>query len=274
MRKYRQRQKQSGEKEKPSPAQRKKLRVKWRQAKRVQRAKLTPEKKAGAAKRSLQRKVNALSPKEFENLLLATTPRKKQYLKDRCIVNSPKSAKRLRVHSNIAIAFKSGLHDLQTVQTAESRAKRKVLGAIAQKSQQSSKAQEELNISYKSWKKFRDISKETSWVELQARKQRSDCLNEEMKSKVQDFFASHSFAIPAKKHASKSVLTDTTKRLHKDFQAENTEASISLSLFKRLRPTHMLTVDKMKFIGCVCEYCINVDYSVCLFLMRIKLGNN
>ena len=273
MRKYRLKHKESGQK--PSPSVQRKLRVKWRNAKRHQREKMTPDMKAEAAKRNLQRRIDMLSPKDFEQVLLSTTPRKRQYLKRRFIVNSPKTAKRLRVNTSIAEAFKSGLHDLRTMQDTESRAKKKLLGAIARKSRHASKVQKELNISYKSWRQYSKIGDQTSWVELQARKQRSDCLNEDTKSKVQDFFDSHSFAIPSKKHASKSVLTDTTKRLYKDFQAENSESHlIGLTSFKNLRPAHMLTVDKMKFIGCVCEYCINLDYMVSPLVLGIKLGCN
>jgi hypothetical protein len=247
---------------KPSPAEKKKLRKKWRLAKRRQREGMTPTKKAESEKRSLQRKLNALSPSVLEQLLQNTTPRKQKYLKNRCILNSPTTAKRLRVNTDIAEAFKAGLRHLQDMRNSEARAKMNFLGSVARQSKSVSRVQEELNICFRSWRKYGMVSEEASLLELQARKQRSDGLKDELKKKVIDFFAGHSFALPSKRYAAKSVLTDTTKCLHKEFTEAYKELEISFSAFKKLRPTHMLTVDKMKFIGCVCEYCINVEYAV------------
>jgi hypothetical protein len=260
MQKYRDEHKNSGKK--PSPAEKKKMRKKWKLAKRKQRENITLEKKAETDRRSLQRKVNSLSPQQFETLLQHTTPRKQQYLKRRGILNSPATAKRLRINTDIAVAFKQGLRDLQEMRSSEARAKCRFLGTVARRAKNASKVQAELNICFRSWRKIGMVSEEASLVELQSRKQRSDVLNNELKTKVKDFFAGHSFALPSKRYASKSVLTDTTKRIHKDFLEEHKELAISFSAFKKLRPKEMLTVNKMAFIGCVCEYCINVEYAV------------
>jgi hypothetical protein len=149
---------------------------------------------------------------------------------------------------------------------SESMAKARVLGTVAAKTKNASRAREELNVTFRTWRKFSMLKDEASLVDLQSRKKRSDCLSSTLTRTVHNFFAGHSFPLPSKRYASRSVLTDTTKCLHKSFLAENEELCVSFSAFKKLRPAEMMTVDKMKFVGCVCEYCINVEYAVSLIL--------
>jgi hypothetical protein len=53
-------------------------RLKWRNLKRQQRAKLTPNKKEAAERRSLGKRLNSLMPEDLELLLMNTTPRRKK----------------------------------------------------------------------------------------------------------------------------------------------------------------------------------------------------
>ena len=257
MRNYRSRQKLKT----PTTKEKKRLRKKWRLAKRLQRSNLTPTQKDLSVKRSLVRKLNALDPEQFEHIMMNTTPRKLQHLQQKGLLNSPKSAKRLRVRRSLADVLTTGVRDLQKMKKPEYKAKRKYLVSLA-KSTIDCRARAQMNMSLRTFKKYSMISEEASLVELQARKQRSDTLKPDLKDAVLNFFSSRSRQIPMKRLANKAVLTDTTRSLHKQFKSDNEDLKISLSAFKKLRPKHMLTVDRMKFVGCVCEYCINVDYEV------------
>ena len=54
----------------------------WRDRKKIQRAKLTPKKKAELMRRELQRKINKMTPDELVNAIENTTPRKKKHLRN------------------------------------------------------------------------------------------------------------------------------------------------------------------------------------------------
>jgi hypothetical protein len=263
MRRYRERKKFESPK-RMSPAEKKKLRAQWREAKQKQRANLTPVRKTILAQKDLQRKMNALTPTQMKEMLLNTTPRKITYLKDEGLWNSPRSGKKVQACRSLTESFKMHLSILRKRQDTDARAKCKFLGTLARKARLASKVREQLNIhfgTWQTWHKYSMVSEEASLFELQNRKQRSDTLKEELKAQVVNFFTSKSVPIPSKRYASKSVLSDTTGRLHKDFVGEN-KKRISFSSFKKLRPKHVMTVDKTKFIGCMCEYCLNVDYVV------------
>ena len=267
MRKLRERQKVNPPK--LSSKQKAKQRRRWRVQKRVQRARLTPVDKKLADRRSITKKLNALSPEDWESLVLNTTPRKKEHLVNKGIMNTPKSAKRLSTIRTIADAFITGLRHLQEMKCPEAKAKHKFLVAMARRSTDSRKVRSEVNVCFRTWQKCGMIKEEATFLELQMRKQRSDALKEGHKEIVNNFFASRSCPIPTKRYANKSVLTDVTKTLYKQFGKEHVDVKISLSKFRKLRPKNMLTADKMKFTGCVCEYCLNIDYMVCVlnFLM-------
>jgi hypothetical protein len=265
MKRYRERKKDVTSQKKSTPAEKKRLRTQWRDAKRKQRANLTPEHKAELSKLNLQRKINALTPEEFKDLLLTTTPRKIAYLKEEHLLNSPKTVKKMKVSRSLADSFEKGWSVLKNKKDNDSRAKRKILGAIVQKASkacEASKIRAYLNVRSETWQMFGSVSEEASLLDLKCRKERSDTLRKELKTQVFKFYSTKSIPLPDKRHAAKSVLTGTTNRLHKDFITENQGQSISLASFKKLRPEHILTADKTKFIGCVCEYCLNVDYVV------------
>jgi hypothetical protein len=275
MRRYRERKKEVTVQKHFSPGEKKKLRAQWRDAKRRQRASMTAERKNELSKLNLQRKLNALTPEEFQEIVLATTPRKMAHLKKQHLLNSPKTVKRMKVSRSLADSFESGLAALKNKKDNDSRAKRKILGAIGQKAAkacEASKIRAYLNVRSETWQMFGSVSEEATLLDLKSRKERSDTLRIELKTQVFKFYSTKSIPLPDKRHAEKSVLTDTTGRLHRDFIAENQGDSISLASFKKLRPEHIMTADKTKFVGCVCEYCLNVDYVVsmthCSFLIE------
>ena len=92
---------------------------------------------------------------------------------------------------------------------------------------------------------------------------RKDALAEKTKQRINTFYEDSSIHLPLRRQAGRKLLMDTTERLHRSF-SENVpdDDKISLSTFRKHRPKEYLTVNKTKFIGCLCEYCINMDYAV------------
>lgn len=62
----------------------------------------------------------------------------------------------------------------------------------------------------------------------------------------------------------KSVLNMSTRRLHARFIAEN-DIEISLSLFRKMRPTNVLLVEANRFRTGLCESCLNVTFKAHAF---------
>ena len=57
-------------------------------------------------------------------------------------------------------------------------------------------------------------------------------------------------------------MTDTLKNAHSAFLSQNQGTKVSLSTFIKRRPTQVLTMDKAKFQGCLCEYCVNIEFEL------------
>ncbi len=110
---------------------------------------------------------------------------------------------------------------------------------------------------YETWKKYS--------VPFQ-RKQRSDRFTADVISTIQNFYVNHSTILPMTKTCTvgkvekqKAILNKTTRKLYKDFLSEHTR-SVSLSMFRKLRPKHILPVDAHRFRTCLCETCLNLSY--------------
>ena len=126
MRKYREKQKTLPKKT-LSSAQKKELRAKWRAAKRKQRMSLTPNKKSELARRKLQRSIDKLAPAQFAELLQHTTPRKKAYLKQRGIYNSPYTKRENTVARSLFLNVLKKNSELRKTTHSENRAKQKII---------------------------------------------------------------------------------------------------------------------------------------------------
>ena len=63
----------------------------------------------------------------------------------------------------------------------------------------------------------------------------------------------------AKDGTQKAILNTSIRKIHQQFSMKN---KVSLSSFVKLRPKHILTVDKHKFSSCLCEVCLNVSNQV------------
>ena len=248
MRRYRAKQKNLP-KRVPTPHELKKRRARWREAKRRQRERLTPEVKEKQELNALQRRVNKLTPSLFAEVLLQTTPRKKDYLKSLGIYNSPNTKKANRISRRLVTSFKNHASVLKTKRDNKSRRKLKNLVKCASG----------MNVFGLKWKTFKQYSIIDEDVE---RSERSDALSEQVRVVIHNFFKDHSRPLPNARQAGKAVLTDTTKRLHREWLDDKSKPRISLSKFKKMRPQNVLTVDRTKFMGCLCEYCLNMDYLV------------
>ena len=108
---------------------------------------------------------------------------------------------------------------------------------------------------------------------------RSDKLDQASAESVQDFYKQHATTLPDKKTVSlktreqKSILTMTTKRLHRMYTDES-NVRISLSLFRKLRPKKVMTVDNNKFRTGLCEVCLNMAYkATALRFVGVDVGD-
>lgn len=78
---------------------------------------------------------------------------------------------------------------------------------------------------------------------------------------VKNIYYNNSFNLPSQTKAGKVALEKSLPKLHIDFLRESNN-SISLSKFGSVRPKDVITVNKIKFETCLCEYCINMEFMV------------
>ena len=108
---------------------------------------------------------------------------------------------------------------------------------------------------------------------------RSDKLDQATAESIQDFYKQHATTLPDKKTVSlktreqKSILTMTTKRLHRMYTDES-NVHISLSLFSKLRPKKVMTMDNNIFRTGLCEVCLNIAYkATALRFVGVDVGD-
>lgn len=251
MKKLRQKRKEDGIVVERSGSEMLKLREQWRMEKRKQRlkhGKRTPELKAKEATKKLQRQIDKLSPIAFAYVIKNTTPRKLRFLKKTGITSSPNTKRKTRMARKTVWKLKQQMSSLRNVKNKKSRDKLRILASVC--------AQNYV-LNSRTFKKYTQMSTED---ELQ-RKTRCDSLPDSLKKEIEEFYKDMSRALPDKRRAGKSVLTDTLKHLHKEY-AGSRKKKVCLSTFTRLKPKQILTVDHTAFQGCLCEYCLNADYAV------------
>ena len=237
-------------------------RTKWRNNKRAQRKKETPEQKSAKAKRLLIRKIWDLSPAEFASIVQAATPTKKAEMTLRGFVTSPKAIRKTRVQKHMAEDLRKQLRSLSVNKDKDSITKKKVLTAHLAKSAMQSSIRNELGVKWETWKKYSSIEEEDSTIQsLGRRENRSDAFSPENLEEIESFYKEKSTALPLKRYVNKSVLTDSTKTVHKEFISQK-KFPVSLSHFRKLRPKCVFTADRNKFNSCICDYCLNIDYKV------------
>ncbi|XP_062621147.1 uncharacterized protein LOC134282769 [Saccostrea cucullata] len=101
------------------------------------------------------------------------------------------------------------------------------------------------------------------------RKKRKDALPERVHTNIQGFYQNSyiSREIPnvssVKKDLTvKMALEGSLKHTYDTYCAENPEVKVSYSKFVELRPKNVLTMSKTKYLQCLCEYCINIDFKL------------
>ncbi|CAC5406234.1 unnamed protein product [Mytilus coruscus] len=58
------------------------------------------------------------------------------------------------------------------------------------------------------------------------------------------------------------TLEGSLKRTYDQYNNENPEKKISYAKFAQLRPKNVLPMSKQKYMQCLCEYCVNVDFKI------------
>ncbi|KAJ8046204.1 hypothetical protein HOLleu_04813 [Holothuria leucospilota] len=91
---------------------------------------------------------------------------------------------------------------------------------------------------------------------------------QETRQLVQDFYETHSNQIPDKKLVSKKtgkarhVLEGTIAKLHTEYNKLHPDNKVSAAMFYKLRPKNVKTRSEGKYIGCLCEYCENLQLKI------------
>lgn len=82
------------------------------------------------------------------------------------------------------------------------------------------------------------------------------------------FYSDSAIQLPHKRYISKKTLLKTgflqepISEVHKHFVSSNPAEKIGMKKFYNLRPSHIKPVGTMKYRGCLCEYCTNIDLKV------------
>ena len=223
----------------PTASQKRKLRAKWREQKRKQRESMTPEEKKVKHLHNLQRQIDKLTSEEFEVVMTSLTPRKRK-----CISSNE------RDEQSVIDSLRAAASPLK--KSREWNSKRKLQFLV-----QASGPKNVLNLRRETFRKYRAHDASTDYT----RKERKDKLSKEVVDEVQNFFKDHSRPLPIARQAGKSLLSDPIRNIHSQWNIDGS-TPMSQSMFYKLRPVKVLTVDKTKFVGCQCEYCLNADYMV------------
>lgn len=93
---------------------------------------------------------------------------------------------------------------------------------------------------------------------------------------VENYYQRESTELPETKLVSKKtgkekrVLDRPLTELHEDFRKEHPETSVAFSTFAAKRPQNVVPLAKSKMIGCLCEYCENVNLKVAVLNKETK----
>jgi len=91
---------------------------------------------------------------------------------------------------------------------------------------------------------------------------------------VENFLDKSGIDYPGQKGSStpKKVLTKTMEALLKEFKTTHPSTKMSLTTFKRRRPSHILLSSSRKFEQCLCEKCTNLDLIIETINKQIPKG--
>ena len=247
------------------------LRMKWREQKQRRMENMTNEdkvmhrskrRKAYQKKKMKEGRISNMtvpqSPKSFadfieEIIVINSTPRKKNELLKRGIIQSPDTRRNNKVQQAIGLNCRRQLQMLKGAQDKSSRHFTKnILRTVSGESDElKTDIQKYLGVRSQTWDKYtkvRDLAKSRKPTKAE--------------EEIINYYETCSVILPTKKTVNrhkiqKKVLEYSTKRLHsKFFQATN--IPVSITHFRKLKPKHVLHVSKNRFYVCLCEYCLNI----------------
>ncbi len=265
----------------------------WRERKRVQRArkreakdkkkekKTKKRKKVGseeesetdsyfssppARRQAARRGALPKDPNKFvetlQHIVKNATPHKVMKLKETGLINSPKTKKRHRFNEQLVQYMRKKNSELKKKRSTISRQKRLFIINSSKKAAEVVGMAEVRRGLGLTWSKLLKAS--TINEELEERKTRSDAISQEEKEAIEEFYEDLENSTPLASCSStaggmgRQVLKSSMKNLHNRF-IHVTGKKIGLSLFKKLRPKHVLKMSLAKFRACLCQPCTNVE---------------
>ena len=211
---------------------------------------------------SRKKQVMPKDPQEFvseiENIINSGTPRKKDLMKQKNLLNNPKSRKKL-------LFYEKSSNIMKSVLKGNSEVKKKIIRNL------SFLKKYRLNRTFSTFLGVSDsyINKH-SGVE-QKKQPRTDAICEEHKKTVQDFFnrADVSTNLPVAKRVKRDmkerrVLDRPLTDVYKEFQEHHPDIKASFSTFVRNKPKNVETTRKQPWYGCLCDSCTNIELKVAI----------
>ena len=215
---------------------------------------MSAEKKKQQELVGLGTKLRKLAPLDFQKVIEDNlTPTKKSYLIIQGVYVSPSQRR-------TTVARKDFVRDIRKSFRKEfendrvANVRKKLIAKYLSRKKQQATYRKMLGLKWSMWQRLSRLQSE-----VQQPQSKIDTDTEE--DEVKQFYMQACRPLPGKKQAGKSVLGDTTAYLHKKFNVE-ARKKVSIRTFQRKRPPTILTVNKNKFQGCMCEYCMNVIYLV------------
>ena len=227
-------------------------------------AKMSDKRNASAKRSARYRAHMPKSPRKWVNTLVdmisKATPRKKKHLQRMGLTSPEKNC----ANAAIVELLKQQAQSKAQERNDRSRKTRQFCANAARKAKKIAGAKTVRELIGMRWSKL--VRSSILEAEDITRKRRSDALTEDEVKEVADFY--DEITIPVanvrvirKDGKMKRMLPETLAHAHQKFTAKK-DRGISLSKFKKLRPSHILTVDQGKFVQCLCEICTNLDEKV------------
>lgn len=210
-------------------------------------------------KRSRQKGCLPADPEKFvdalEDIIDKATPRRKALMKDKQLLNTPKSRKKL-------MFFEKSSQVLKKVIKRNSMVKKDFIGNL------SFLKEYRLSRTLATFLGVNDscVSKYSSRVHEKQKQPRKDSTTGQDKKTIQEFFqrGDVSTNLPMAKRVKKNmeercVLDKPLLDVYQNFQQYHPEVTASFSTFNRCRPKNVESTRKRPWIGCLCESCANID---------------
>ena len=220
------------------------------------------------AKRSAAFRVKGLpkDPEKFcktvEHIVENATPTKQRILKDSGVLNTPKTKKKNKAHTKIVNFLKERNDKLKRKRSLTARRSRLEIINIAKRAKATKDCQQVREALGLTWSRL--VQSSVIKEELDERKRRSDALPEQDKVLIEEYYEALENSTPLSSASSvandtaRKVLREPLHKLHRSFM-KATGKKVGLTLFRRIKPKHILKMSLAKFRACLCETCTNMD---------------